>query len=227
MKFQLYKERVLCFGRAFRELDDCVKPSRKTEEDQEVRSYIHAQMHNPLGSFEKRIFTEPFSLHTEYWRFLPSLQAVDLLADMETIKQQAEAVKNEIITHCSQVREMMYRGRKEEKLQTPIGPMPFPWHVTFVDFIHNQNGEIVYPFDFWEDCIEVYMMKHLDGMSNKKIAEKYHFKSSAVRGGRQGEELVSKCLDETNRLTEALRNNDFPPLVMRGTKQPILINGKD
>lgn len=136
-----------------------------------------------------------------------SLRDIDFNSDLETLTKQAEAVKNEII-ECYKI----YHSMHEDD---------FP---SFVDFIRDPTGKIVYPFDFWSDCWEVYRRKYLLNHSNYNIARSYHFKSSKAGTDRQRDDLVAKMLVETEKLIQSVLQKRFPPKILKGGKQPTMIN---
>jgi hypothetical protein len=145
---------------------------------------------------------------------IQSLKDFDMLADSETVARKAEAVKQEIMEVSNRY-----------KLYSSYAYVDSIYEVCRnIDFIRNPSGKIVEPFDYWEDCIEVYLMKYIDGLSNRKIADKFKFKTSATAPGRQREKLVSDLLAETEKLIQAVRDNIFPPMTLSAGKQPTMIN---
>lgn len=162
---------------------------------------------------------------------LMSLNAVNLAADLETITSQAEAVKQEIIA-LGKCCAFLARAIKVPRLVTGTLLTPeskdrvvddIPMTEKFTDYIRDPAGKVVYPFDFWEDCIEVYWLKHFYKLSNGRIAKKYHFKTSATAPGRQREKVVTVFLAEAERLKETVLQNKFPPVTLSAGKQPIMI----
>lgn len=141
--------------------------------------------------------------------FFKPIYDVNLLADIDTLEQQAEALKNEIITIGKALRDSdIY---------------PEDWnHFAFTDFIRTSGGKVVYPFEYWEDCAEVFMAKHLSGHSNEKIAKECgsRFKTSTSNTQRARLKLVADMLTEAGLLIEAVLHNQFPPKVLSGSKQP-------
>ncbi len=147
---------------------------------------------------------------------IQSLKNFDMFADSETLMAQAEAVKQEIIE----------LSREFKSYSSSVIVDGKPGIYRNIDYIRNPDGKIVAPFDYWEDCLEVYLLKILRKLSNKKITELYVFKSSAASPGRQRERFVSECLVESERLMESVKNNAFPPKTLPAGKQPTMTNKK-
>ena len=98
-----------------------------------------------------------------------------------------------------------------------------PYAIVLTDFIYDPDGEIVYPFNFWRDCIDVYSLKHRKGYTNGNIARNHIFKSSNSIDDRARLQLVANMLIETNKILDAISNNQFPPMTLSAGKQPTMI----
>ena len=139
--------------------------------------------------------------------FFKPIYDVNLLADIDTLEQQAEALKNEIVAIGKALRDSAI--------------MSEDWnHFVFTDFIRTSVGKVVYPFEYWEDCAEVYMNKYLFHHNNDWIAREYTFKTSTSASPRARLQLVSDMLSEADLLIDAVHSRRFPPKVLSGSKQP-------
>ncbi len=213
MNFETYKAKLLSFGMIFLILK--MAPGGK---DRLSRAYKDAfvsgfrtWMDDPAEDFPVIGVTIPLSAER-----LTTIKRVNLAADPETLMRQAEAVKNEIIAHGKLVN-IMVRTYKADKVSLlDIGCV--------TDFIRDPSGKIVYPFDYWHDCIEVFISKHLYAHSNGKIAKDFKFKTTTSTAVRQRQQVVADMLAETERLIKAASSGHFPPLTLSGTKQPTMIN---
>jgi hypothetical protein len=233
MDFLTYKARIQGFAscfvmlsivRAFKE--EMFKPGAFQAVKDEVASTFRKMMAEAEFRNSQKIMPLPAEV-------LESIKNVNLFADMETLVQQAEAVKQEIISLGK------FIGVQSRKFKVPYlstGTLLFPeskgkiiddlpmWE-KITDYIRDPAGKIVSPFAFWEDCIEIYLLKHLHKLSNYKIARKQMtIKTSETAPGRQREKIVSEYLAETERLREAVRQNMFPPMTLSAGKQPSMIN---
>ena len=215
MEFTEYQARLSAFQRVFIMLFMVPDMKKKLDSSQYessrkiIISFLRDWMTNPSDS--DYIKNEPFPLiDLVKSAELSSISSVNLAADLETLTEQAEAVKKEIISLGKIFSSMpsMFRTKVVPKL----------YQIT--DYIRTPGGEIVKPFDYWEDCVEVYLRKYLFGKSNEKTAEGYIFKTSGSDTPRAKQSLVSKMLAEIELLKEAVANNEFPPQKLSGSKQP-------
>jgi hypothetical protein len=149
---------------------------------------------------------------------LTTLKDINLAADLESVTLQAEAVKRQIIEIKKRV--TIPPQKFDPELWTE-DPTPQSFKIT--DFIRNSHGKIVYPFDYWNDCVEVYLRKHLLGNSNEMIA-KYNFKTQRENATKRAKlKLIADMLEEIKVLIEVVKSKTFPPKVLNGTKQPSMI----
>jgi len=232
MDFETYKAKIQGFATCFVLLgiirnfkEEMFEKGTFSDVKNEVTSSILGMMTGDEFSTPKIFMPVPVEM-------LESIKNVNLAADLKTLTQQAEAVKQEIILH-GKLLGISTRATKmphvspgtllaPESKGTVIDDLPMTVKIT--DYIRNPAGKIVNPFDFWQDCIEVYLLKHLHKLSNPKIAKAYTFKTSATAQGRQREQVVANLLDETERLRKAVLKNTFPPMTLSAGKQPTMIN---
>lgn len=150
---------------------------------------------------------------------LKALKNVNLMSDLETLTKQADAVRDEIIAHGNYLR-LFYENDRSNKSHTVFNAN------NLTDFIRTQSGKIVYPFNFWEDCIEVWLRKLVYRHSNEKIASEYTFKTSTSAAMRAKMKLVSDMLSESRELAELAEHARFPPKILSGLKQPTIVGDK-
>jgi hypothetical protein len=207
MNFDDYKARVFCFFTIFfssKGLPEW-KEGYTAKEFKQIRSESQAFYENMMNANPgKDYYIETPKVPINE---IPiTLGDINLLADTDTLIKQAEAVKNEIISIGNDYRESYTKSENRLKY-------------LLTDYIRNPDGKIVYPFKYWEDCVNVFIDKHLFHKSNEVIADKYSFKSSKSGTQRAKLKLVSDMLFEFNRLVEAAHNNRFPPMVLKGKEQ--------
>lgn len=212
MDFKTYRAKIIAFHRVFEMLGnykqtEIENPSGVTKRGKE----LFADSIRGLISQSTIIDTENCFYGSCSVGPLSSLDDVNLEADLETLEKQAEAVKDEIIQlgkFCS----LCIHTKK-------VGGV-----LTFTDFIRSPRGEIVYPFNYWTDCIEVYLRKFLKKQTNGRIANNYNFISTKGNNERAKLALIVKLLEEIAILIESVESRKFPPLTLRGGKQPSMIN---
>lgn len=211
MDFKDYKARLLSFGRIFLMLSMIpnLKDKLSSDDKKGFVSDLRNRMEDP-----RRLDYIPGVPVTLQVKMLTTIKSVNLAADIETLTQQAEAVKNEIIEHEKILKEALYKIKIEG----------VPHVAVITDFIRDPTGKIVYPFDYWRDCVEVYLRKNFYGHSNGKIAKNSKFKTTDATIGRQREKVVADMLAETERLIKAVSTDCFPPSILRGKRQPTMIN---
>lgn len=149
---------------------------------------------------------------------LKSIDNVDLSATEDDLCRQAELVKQEIIESGK----LMRKFSREIKSVNPEKRIPSSFMLT--DYIRDRDGGIVEPFEYWRDCVEVYLLKHLNGKSNASIATAYTLRSSDSGTMRARQALIAGMLNETEKLMSVVASNQFPPTTLRGTKQPTMIS---
>jgi hypothetical protein len=156
---------------------------------------------------------------------LNSINYINLVADKDTFTHQVEALTQEIIQlrkHAT-YETVLYPCLVSELRGSPEVKIEASRVSRMNDYIRDPLGNIVYPFDFWEDCIEVCMRKRFRNHSNGKIAQRYSFKSSNCRSDRARLQLIADMLYETDRIISAVKDNQFPPLTLSTGKQPTMI----
>jgi hypothetical protein len=221
MDFKNYKAKLATFEYIFGNLNSfpkiarVIKPELSKNFKKTFISAMRDKMANPSSGEDDypSNFFIPLPVDS-----LTSLKNVNLAADLETVNQQAEAVKKQIIELKKLV--MIPPQEFDPEFWTE-DPTPQSFKIT--DFIRNSGGKIVYPFDYWNDCVEVYLRNLLNN-SNGKIASDYKFKTSISDRKRAKLKLVADMLDEINHLKEAVKSKSFPPKVLNGNKQPRMIN---
>jgi len=219
MDFTDYKARLFAFLRVFiilltiPDMKEKITKQNLKQYRETMISTLRNIMANPSES--DYINNVPVLL-TEYLKFseMKSINNVNLAADLETLTQQADAVKNEII----------FLGKLFSNIPKKFLPDKTLTIVLMTDFIRTHGGKkIVYPFDYWEDCVEVYLRKCFYENSNETIAKEYGFKTSTSTTMRAKQKLVADMLTELDHLKEAVLHNNFPPKLLNGTKQPSMI----
>lgn len=146
---------------------------------------------------------------------LETLKKVNLGADLDTLTKQAEAVKNEIIGFGVFLKLLSQ--------QPHVQGHKIPDVLRRTDFIRTPEDKIIYPFNYWEDCVEVYIRKYFFGNSNEKTASEYVFKTSSSGTRRAKLKLVADMLSEIEQLKKSIVQNSFPPKKLSGSKQPRII----
>lgn len=139
-------------------------------------------------------------------------------AGPDDLEKQAEAVKQEIIeTVTAYQRERMKAARGKQSAQYD--------RFFITDYIRDSNGKPVYPFFFWKECVEVYLLRFYKGVSQTKMKD-YQFATTAsgTTGGdkRATANCVKSMVEEVEKLKAAVKNNEFPPRLLYGSKQPRL-----
>ncbi|BCG46836.1 hypothetical protein GEOBRER4_n1649 [Citrifermentans bremense] len=173
---------------------------------------IYRTNNDPDTALEDTPFV-PDNLSTLTPGVLKSLKHVDLMGDIDTLTRQAEVVKQEIIAH-GKVMRVLFDYSNELNGEKP------PLLSLVKDFIRDKNGKILYPFEYWRDCVEVWMKKFFHNHSNERIAKEFNFSTSSSGTLRARQKLVSDMLSEVNDLIDLLKSNKFPPKILSGTKQP-------
>lgn len=234
MEFDSYKAKIYGFAACFAVLadvgnikEDIFKPGYFGDVIEEVESFI-----NKIIANDSILFSPPFiPLPVE---MLTSIKSVNLAADMATITQQAEAVKQEIIS-LGESQSNSVRGAKVPHVSPGSILIPeskgkiiddLPMAVKISDYIRNSKGKIVFPFDYWEDCINVYLLKHLHKRTNGEIVRNHSFKTSNVSVKRSRDDIVAKFLAEAECIIAAVQSNNFPPKRLPSGKQPSMLKSR-
>jgi len=221
MNLHEYKCRLYEFGNVFKLIfnikDDYenqymnVYDTNNTDFVNKKISEIRFIIEKGLGTHILDIKQNAIMLDDKYIKSITSLNKVNLLADIDTLTEQAEAVKNEIIEmgkkHSNNIQKLFYQHDSSLLIN---------------DFIRDSDNNIVEPFTYWRDCVEIYIRKHINKMSNNNIARTYPIMSSTCATDRSKLHFISTALDECKRLEFILRQKKYPPSILSGTKQPSL-----
>jgi len=220
MDLDEYKCRLYGFGRVF-ELIFGVVEGKKTETNcilntsniefrnktiSDIRFMMSTDRLGLLGLRQNVISLDDNKINS-----IGALKQVNLAADIETLTAQAEAVMKEIIDMGNKYANEI-RGLFELTNSSLL----------ITDYIRDLDGNIIEPFSYWTDCVEIYIRKKINKMSNNKIATTYSIMSSSCSTVRSRLHFISCALEECELLEFIVRQNMYPPRVLSGTKQPSL-----
>lgn len=219
MDFETYKKYIIIYSRVFDFLADINEKSIALPKDvkEAIIQTLRAWMDEyPTSSADDGI-TQVMPLSADMFSVL-KISEVNLLATQEELAGQAELVKQEILNLGLSLKELR---RAYPQLFVPKVTNSADM---LTDYIKDPSGKTVTPFDFWRDCVEVYLLKFLKGKSNADIATKHNFKSSKSGTPRARLSVVATMLTETENLIKTVKSNQFPPATLSGSRQPTLLN---
>lgn len=215
MEISDYRARLVCFRRVFANILELEPASSGKHTNRALIAKLRDWMKPPQTSPPLRRF---MGMPPTMVRSIKSIHKVLVSADLETLTKQADAVKEEIIRTV-----LSYQERQKIGMSRTISNHSTEYwdNMYYVkDFIRSPDGRKIMPFDYWEDCCEVYIRNKFENQSNGNISRRYTFKSSEVTETRARLGLIASMQEETELLLESVRNNSFPPKLLKRGKQP-------